>query len=130
MTRQEAFDRAARHLLAQGKPSGKPCGYGAFKCLYSGSGCALRPFLTEEQAEKFDRDYGEVERIPLKLLPDDIAEDVKFFSLLQDAHDKPAMRDSDPAAWLPAWRDRMLGLAKRFNLSSAVFASDAGGSCQ
>jgi len=47
MTRQEAFDKAARHLLSTGKKSAD-----SISCTYSGSGCAIRPFIPDGEDPK------------------------------------------------------------------------------
>jgi hypothetical protein len=124
MTRQEAFDAAAAHLLATGVPSHEPDNYNS--CLYSGTGCALRPFAPTDPAElaAWDRG-GAISDLPLDWLPDFIRGDIAFFDLLQAAHDQAAQSSSGSIQkWRRLWLVRMHEIASRYSLSPAILEKE------
>lgn len=117
MTRQEAFDLSAAHLLKTREPSGtRSPRTGMFACTYSGSGCALAPFATPEERLKWDEE-GAIDDLPRDWLPDFIAEDIYFYADLQAAHDNPATRG---APWFPTWLENMREIAAIYNLDPAI----------
>lgn len=125
MTRQEAFNATARHLLTTRSPSGYMVG-DHFLCVYSGSGCALRPFIPDTPtALDWDcigaiADMRAMNDTPATV-PDFISEDWDFFESLQDAHDKPAMKvNGDAAKWLPKWKDAMRAVAQKYRLDPSI----------
>ena len=116
--RQAAFDKAAAHLLSTGKPSGDLKEDGSFNCLYSGSGCALRPFIPEGQSPRAWDAQGGIKDLEEDLVPPEIAEDIEFFADLQDAHDGPAVdAKGDVKRWRPMWIDCMVNLAAQYGLN-------------
>ena len=121
-SRQEAFDRAALHLLQTQTPSVRQGTNGSI-CVYAGSGCALRPFapLDPDELRKWDV-MGAIDNLPTDWLPDHIAEDLKFYTALQDAHDEGLNRGRIPeaAVWFANWRVRMRELAQRFRLDATI----------
>jgi hypothetical protein len=48
MSKQQLFDMAAKHVLANGKPSVEVQSDGYGVCCYSGIGCAAAPFIAPE----------------------------------------------------------------------------------
>lgn len=114
-TRQEAFDYAARAVLRQGKPGGLRHATG-FICQYiSGENrCAIGWLLSREEAEIAQREgegCGIAELAP-HLLPDFIAQDWRFYAMLQKAHDSAARRP----AFLNEFRAEMSYFAEEFGL--------------
>jgi hypothetical protein len=123
-TRQEAFDRIARHLIKQGRPGGEVSPNG-FSCQYraaDGSACAIGVLLNDERAQAFDEEGAALANIPPECLPDWIERDIRFYDALQDAHDKPTRTDAE---WLPAWRAEMYHIAGRYNLDPSILESAA-----
>jgi len=114
MTRQEAFDKAARHLLSTGKKSAD-----SISCTYSGSGCAIRPFIPDgEDPKKWDG-HGSIMDIIIfnsKRVPNFIKADMDFFQDLQSTHDNC----NDGRDFLPKFIDRMRYLATEYDLNTEV----------
>ena len=123
-TRQEAFDRAALHLLRTRKPSFTVGESGFATCQYGGSGCALRPFLPDDpQALRYFDGLGAIADIPLEDLPDWMIEEIEFFSDLQQAHDDPLngrQNVPDPAKWFASWAAAMQKIATRYRLDDSL----------
>ena len=117
MTRQEAFDTTARHLLTTGEPSYCQDEYGLTTCSYLGSGCALRPFIPEGIEEEWEA-YGSVHMVPEKLRPEYINEDIYFFRELQRAHDGPV--NAGARNWESEWLIKMRQLATRYRLDDSI----------
>lgn len=126
MNRQEAFDTAAKHLLTTRKPSGNANAYGGFACTYSGSGCALRPFIPKDADIDLWDEIGSLSDFPKNEiegaeLPDFIKDDMDFFESLQLVHDNAAVdTQGDPIAWLEEWKSKMFGLAEEYDLNTEV----------
>lgn len=120
MERQEAFNKAAQHLLSTGVPSGIAKGH-YFSCQYGGSGCALRPFIPKDaDIEKWDS-IGSIGEMPRELLPDFISADLNFYEDLQSAHDDTAQVTlNTDTEWLPSWKEEMRKLAKVYNLDASI----------
>ena len=117
MTRQEAFDTAARHLLNTGKPSYQVTESGAPICSYLESGCALRPFIPEGLEVEWE-EHGGIEEVPEKLRPEYINEDIYFFQELQIAHDGPV--NVGARNWESEWLIKMRQLATRYRLDDSI----------
>ena len=124
--RQAAFDRAAAHLISTGRPSGDLKEDGYFDCLYSGSGCALRPFIPEDQDPRAWDTQGGIMDIEADLLPLEIAADIEFFSDLQGAHDDSAVdAKGDVKRWRTMWIDCMVNLAAHYGLNDEAVRTKA-----
>jgi hypothetical protein len=125
-TRQQAFDMSAKHLLSTGKPSVLETGYNG--CCYSGSGCAMRPFLGNDPEElaKLDKQGG-LYSVNLTLLPEYVVQDIEFYSLIQNCHDHAAVSyaalPNDIDEWAVGWKEAMFKLADRYNLNTEVFVT-------
>jgi hypothetical protein len=112
LTPQQCFDMAARHVLANGRPSIDESG----SCCYTGIGCAAAPFLTEE-GKRQNWAWGSMPGRP------DTNEDL--IGAMQDAHD---YADRAPDRFVDDFKDRMRQLAEDRGLSTAVLDSPQAGS--
>lgn len=102
MTKQEAFDRAARHLIAQGRKSSAE-GAAVSQCMYRGPGstkCAIGALLTEDEVGGLHSVMGEIynTRPVTTILRYHFVEsirslDVDFLERLQAVHDGNAVPD-------------------------------------
>lgn len=117
-TRQEAFNLAAKHLLTTRAPSFS----GAyFSFVYSGTGCALRPFIPEGADPKHWDNMGAIGAFPRQEIPNFISNDLKFYERLQVAHDSSAIgAKGDPAKWLVFWKDKMRAVAEAYELDASI----------
>ena len=121
-TRQQAFDLAAKHLMTTRKQSKIE----AVGCVYSGSGCALRPFAPNDPDELAEWDKtGSVCDFPSNMLPSYINDDIEFYDRLQAAHDRPVYVNDMNAEevdelWFEQWKESMQRVAENFNLDASV----------
>lgn len=126
MNAQEIFDRSCAHLLKAGKPS-----LFEGKCVYSGTGCALAPFIPASERAKWD-ECGELAGQPDFRIPGMFAIHNQLLADLQTAHDSPGVwlsRDEvtsitaakmSLAEWRSAWLRAATEVARIHNLSSAT----------
>lgn len=114
---QEWFDRAARGVLAQGKPS-----MGTFRgrpsCMYRGSDgekCNFGHLIEDSEydsnmegssAQGITRHFSQLERF----MPH-----IKFLTYLQNAHDY-----ADRTDFIPDYKSRMRDLATKYNLNTSA----------
>jgi hypothetical protein len=127
-TRQQAFDMAAKHLISTGKPS---VDEGRFQgCIYSGSGCAMRPFLGNDLKRLKELDnQGGLDSVNKDLLPKYVVSDFEFYTAIQLCHDTPVIcfkNDDDDAnalnqQWRVEWRQEMFKVANKYGLNTHVF---------
>jgi hypothetical protein len=114
MTPQEVFDKAARHVLANGEPSVDPTG----SCVYSGIGCAAAPFIKPEFREEAAGSWYSL-HLPSQgkwehsHRPD---AHVELIGHLQGAHDHSA----NLPAFISEFKKEMVKVAERYSLSTAV----------
>jgi hypothetical protein len=110
MTRQEIFEKVARHLLTQNAKAVR-----GIACCYrtaDGKACAVGCLLTNEQAARADQEFLCVAQLArAKMVPADM---VSLLEALQYVHDA-----REPAEW----PDRLRDTAKRFNLDASAVAS-------
>lgn len=109
MTAQEIFDISCAHLLRAGRPS-----IGETGCVYSGTGCALAPFIPAgENVQAWD-EAGAIDDLPPDWLTPDMHEHFSLMCDLQTAHDWP-YRSGLAAAQMPLeqWRRTWLEAARR-----------------
>ena len=120
MTAQEIYDTVARALLAQGRPS--ICKYG--RCLYRGPDglkCAIGHLIPDENYDpKFEGlgidnfFYDDVHGFGFN------KKDKNLLVDLQLAHDDTNHWQTNEE-WRQIWKDRMLSVAKDFDLDISVF---------
>lgn len=109
LDKQELFDRAARHVLSNGRPSIK-----GTTCQYGGIGCAAAPFLRLEERDHMDEYQAQwSELVKHRQVPPHEAD---FVGALQDAHDD--YRQSTD--FVKDYRAAMLRLANRYALDVGV----------
>lgn len=109
LTKQQAFDIAARHLLEQRKPS--VC---QGTCSYKGIGCAASPFLKEEARESLKGSWPHITRETHLM---------EFIHALQLAHDTPVHGDHGIVSngqWFDQWKANMLMIAKASDLDGSI----------
>lgn len=117
MNRQEAFDKAYKGIVAQGRGSSND-----WQCLYRGDGgtkCAVGQLLSDEQITRYGiRNSQGVSELAPELLDELLPCDSKagvFLSELQDAHDQ--------ATWcavpnfIEAFKLRAADVAKKYELT-------------
>lgn len=114
MTDQEIFDTAARHILSTGKPSLDPTG----RCLYGGSGCAMRPFL---KGESFPRIEGKDIRMVAEQHPEYLtfkpsSTQISLMRGIQRAHDDLG----DDPGFIRLWKGRMIEIARICRLDAKL----------
>lgn len=128
MTKQEIFDRVAKHLIEQGEPSASVKGEGEPVCMYRhvapggkplscAIGCLIPDDEYDERVEGLgliaisrDMDVPSVNR-----LIDDLG--VEYLDSLQRAHDLAAQAMADRGVgWDQAIRTELFGLAKSYGL--------------
>lgn len=122
---QEAFDTAALHVLSTGRPS-----IGESGCVYSGIGCAMRPFIPQdEDSLRWMDQQGELQEILDdeewdKYLPQFVVDDLEFFIELQTAHDAYAIEmnrgHKSVEFWLSQWKTAMQSIAARYSLDASL----------
>lgn len=115
LTKQEAFDISARHLMSTKKPAINDTG----TCIYGGTGCGAAPFLKEECREKARGSWSSV--VNESHLQ-------KFICALQAAHDNAAAQENQRAnydktkfkneAWFQSWRQLMFMIANAADLDT------------
>ncbi len=134
ISHQEAFDKVARHLAAQGGPSRGLNPSRNLMCLYRGHDgrkCAFGIFIPDDEytpeMEGFTIDYSHASGGVGHFVRHNIyMEDLKFFRALQKAHDKAGAVTNDP---MSLWSDpyglngiatKLLDVAFTYGLSPAV----------
>lgn len=125
MTNQEIFDFVAKKLIKQGKPSGKIIedkfseSVKTFQCLYrspDGYKCAAGHLIPNElynpKMEGATSDAIFIDWNELGIT------DVSFVRQLQYTHDQ--VTSIDNTNWLTRWKDGMIDVATKYNLSTEV----------
>lgn len=124
MDLQEAFNISAAHLLKTRKPSYKVIDSGAdIICLYSGSGCAIAPFIPNPTKIAELWEGRTVSSMNRKVLPPFIRRNIGFFVRLQDAHDSSVEychKTDNMESWLEMWKEKMREIAKSFKLDDSI----------
>lgn len=130
MNKQKLFDTVVKGLLAQGMPS---IDTHNLECKYRGPGgtkCAAGQIIPDEdydpswEGNSVTGVVWFIENLPERYLP--------FLNLMQEAHDlsegdfwkdfdqvDSLNRDeliTDPAKWLPLWKNRMKKIARAYNV--------------
>lgn len=130
LTKQEAFDKVARGIIAQGGPSLDPDG----ACRYhgvDGRRCAAGHLIPDDQYKPtFERICvpwsadltGNDDQRALSSCLLAVHEDIKFIKRLQQAHDGATNGVDTDEDFMKGWRERMRLLAMEYELSPAVLA--------
>lgn len=117
MNRQEAFDKAYKGIVTQGRGSSND-----WQCLYRGEGgakCAVGQLLSDEQltVHKVRNSQG-ANSLPPALLSELLPDDPKagtFLSELQDAHDQATW--CAVPSFIEAFKLRAADVAKKYKLT-------------
>lgn len=114
LSKQELFDMSAKHLLQTRRRS---TSNNTDACVYSGSGCGAAPFIRATMHSTADY-YGSWHGLcSVRKAP---THECDFVQQLQDAHDGADDGDS----FITTWKPRMIKLAQKFDLSTAVLDAD------
>lgn len=123
LTMQEAFDKAARGVIEQGRPSVTKTG----NCRYTGENgerCGVGQLVDDRGLRQRMDEYGAITDAPLWLLKEAGLDglDLEFLTALQNAHDaaSPALAVGTRKGFIAEFRDRMKCVARAWDLNPEV----------